>query len=418
MSYFPSALEIVFVRYGIFAPEFDYNDYHNIDVSGKVVLILEGEPNGFYNNQVPTRHSLIETKQRTALSRGAIAVIIIPDIALHSVHTWEYLESQYNSPEYNLAFSPSSILTIIINPQLVGLIFDQQLSSEKQFDYISHQNSVLLSSKFIFKGKYRDKSFQISNLLFKIEGHDSRLKDECVIISAHYDHLGIGPVVNHDSIYNGFMDNALGCAALLELSRLLFTDLKELKRTILLIFTAGEERGLLGSRYYTNNPILPLYKTIANINIDGVAFIDNFASVTGIGASFSSLKEILDKTAYENGLFVDTLQGFSDDLEAFNRSDQVAFAYAGIPSILVIDAVNYKNINKEYGFAKLEEYFSDIYHTPFDDTSQFINWDASSQHTDFLVKFVRNIINLNISPEWYPDNRFYLERLRTKAEKR
>lgn len=416
MSYYANQIPLIFAGFGIFAPEYDYNNYNNLNVSGKAVVILDGAPNDIFAKEHISKYSSIEFKQRTAIARGATAVIVI-NHQVNSNILWNYRLNQYKNPEYNLAFGGSSILTIILNPNHIIDLFPNEFNSTDIDFLLKNGNKLIENSSIIFKAKYRDRSFPSDNIIFKINGSDPILKDECMIVTAHYDHLGVDDNLT-DSVYNGFLDNALGCSVLLEFARF-FSKAENLpKRTLLLIFTTGEEFGLIGSKYYINNPLIPLYKTIANLNIDGIAYIDNFKSVIGIGSELSNLREILNLTADELNLKVNSLDTNSFDLNAFEKSDQIIFAYGGIPSILIYDGFEYENIKREIGFNKFVDYFENYYHTPYDDTKIDVNWNAVLQHSNFLIYFIQNITNTNFKSEWNQNNRFYLERLRTIIEKR
>ena len=416
MSYFPNELDLVFVRYGIFAPEIDYNDYYGINVVGKTVVFFDGVPNELNSNELIARYGQLEAKKRIALARGAIACILIPINEIKNNNDWKNLGNDYEKPEYNLPFFTSNILTIILHPELTDLLFnfDKNNLESKNFTY---ENSQILNTKMVFKGRYRDRSFNISNIIYEIKSTNPKYNDEYLVITAHYDHLGVSKPIDNDSIYNGFYDNAIGVSVLLELSKILTEQRDVLKRSVLCIFFAGEEIGLLGSRYFTKNPIVPLYKMIANINIDGVAFIDNFKNVIGVGANYSNLKEFLSDIALDNNLFLDTNYNKKEAFDAFYNSDQVAFAYAGVPSILILDGLEYKNVSFEYGINRLIEYIENYYHTPKDDVNLNINWNATLQYSQFLLDFIIKLNNCEKVPEWY-NNKFYLERLRTRAEKR
>ena len=180
----------------------------------------------------------------------------------------------------------------------------------------------------------------------------------------------------------------------------------------------GEEKGLLGSTYYTDHPVVPLYKTVANLNIDGVAAYDNFNSVIGVGSEYSTLAKFLERTARKNDLKIGSLPPQFKNWETFNRSDQIAFAKAGIPSILILDAPDYKNISDEEGLNMLINYNKNIYHTPFDDLSHEINYDAVIQHIKFLFDFCYEVASTSEKPKWNSGVPYINARLRSQAEKR
>ncbi|HSP88811.1 MAG TPA: M28 family peptidase, partial [Ignavibacteriaceae bacterium] len=247
--------------------------------------------------------------------------------------------------------------------------------------------------------------------------NDPELKDSYIIISAHYDHLGIGNPVDGDSVYNGVFDNAAGVSALLEIARI-FSSEKKTKRSIIFLLLTGEEKGLLGSIYYTDNPIVPLYKTAANINIDGVALFDNFKSIIGVGSEYSTLENILNNATDENKVSITEIPEGFKNYEAFSRSDQIVFANAGIPSILVMEAPDYINISKEEGLKKFIQYSENIYHTPFDDLNQYMNLDAAIQHIKIIYDLCYMISISDEEPEWKNNSPYINARLRSIAEKR
>jgi Zn-dependent M28 family amino/carboxypeptidase len=244
-------------------------------------------------------------------------------------------------------------------------------------------------------------------------------RDAYVFLSAHYDHLGIGPAIEGDSIYNGMSDNAVGTAALLEIARLLSIHRNKYLNSILILFTTGEEKGLLGSQYYCDHPVVPLYKTIANINIDGLAIFDQVNEIIGVGAELSDLEADLETVARQFGLNIGTIPTqYFEESQTLNRSDQFSFAKAGIPSILILEGLDYKTLTYQEGLSRIIEWNTKIYHTPFDDLSQEINFAAAEQHTNFILAFTEHLAQRKDPVNWKPGVPFITARLRTIAEKR
>jgi Zn-dependent M28 family amino/carboxypeptidase len=274
--------------------------------------------------------------------------------------------------------------------------------------------NILLS----FKGEYLQRDFLAQNVLGMIEGKNSNLKDSYLIISSHYDHLGIGPAVKGDSIYNGTLDNAIGVSVLLELARQFSEKSDSVERSIIFIALTGEEKGLLGSTYYIDNPLVPLYKTIANINIDGIALFRDFQSVVGVGSDFSTLEDFLAAAANQMNLQIEPIPPQFKVFEAFNQSDQLSFASAGIPSILVLEGTKNKNKSEEEVLSAFIDYMIKRYHTPFDDVSQAIDYVAAAQHREVLFKLSSLLLNSENVPEWVAGSPFINARLRSVAEKR
>lgn len=424
-TFLPIPFPIVFVGYGIISPEYDYNDYHDVDVENKVVMFLDGEPDSddrnYFNAGNPTIYSTYEAKQRIALSRGARGSILVPTPDSSDNNYWNRLINSYSFEYLSLAYSATSNFGVIIKPEIIEHLLNGSGYSLSDLLTMKSKNvlkSFPLNSKISFKGIFKERDFLAPNVIGLLEGSDPKLKDTYIIVTAHYDHLGIGPVVNNDSIYNGVYDNAAGAAVLIELAKEFSKSTSPPKRSIVFLLLTGEESGLLGSKYYTDNPIVPLYKTISNINIDGVASFDNFKSIVGIGREYSTLEEFLNRTAEKFGLDVIPIPENFVQVESFTRSDQYAFADAGVPAILIAEGPDYVNLTYQEGMEKLIYYAENIYHTPFDDLSLPINFDAVIQHAEILYDFIFNLADSDNQPEWVKGSPYINARLRSIAEKK
>lgn len=424
-TFIPNPLPLVFVGYGIFAPEFDYNDYANIDVSGKIVVMLEGEPyseeEDYFDGEVPTIYSYPEAKQRLAISRGAHGCIIIPFENYDFQEYWKHKKNQYAFEDVHLAYSVSGNLSLILNPAQCQSIFrnsDYSFAQVKKMHYSNQIKSFNLKTSLSFRGKFTERDFFAPNIIGMYEGNDPDLRDEYIIVSAHYDHLGIGPEVKGDNIYNGVFDNAIGTAAVIELANFIVTNRLHPKRSIIFLLTTGEEKGLLGSQYYIDHPIRPLYKTIANVNIDGVASFDRFKSIVAPGIEYSSMADFVSEAAEKNDLFITDIPPEFMSWESFNRSDQIAFAKAGVPSVLTLDGPDYENLTYQEGIQMVIDYNKNIYHTPFDDLSNKIEYKAVLQHLDFIKDLILILANSEETPQWKSGAPFINARLRSFAEKK
>jgi hypothetical protein len=425
-TFIPNPTPLVFVGYGIIAPEYDYNDYLSVDVDGKVVVFLSGEPYSadpyYFNGSKPTIYSYPESKQRIAISRGAKGSIMIPVTKDIENYDWDYWVQQFAFEHITLAYTVTNHMSALLNPSLADSLFLGSLMTYERVVEMHEKgklSSFPLNSQISFSGEFEERDFVGQNIVAMVEGGDSELNDTYVIVSAHYDHLGIGPPVKGDSIYNGVLDNALGVAALIEISRnFAIADLKP-KRSIIFIFLTGEEKGLLGSTYYTDHPVRPLYKTVAAINIDGVAAFEEFKDIIGIGAELSSLKNDLHKVAASQGLKVSSIpENYFYESESISRSDQFSFIKAGIPSILITEGVSYKNTSYEKGIMRLIQWSKNVYHSPFDDLNQPLNFMATLQHTKLIYEFVSRIANKEKPPHWIPGSPYINARLQSIAEKR
>ncbi len=424
-AFIPVPSSLVFVGYGISAPEFDYNDYQQIDIQGKIAVFIEGEPQSdddyYFNGETPTIYSLPEAKQRIALSRGAVGSILIPLDRDFSDAKWEKTINEFSFEIVSLASSVNKNLSILMNAVSARILFQNSIFDLADINKMNEENNMQsfhLNCELSFNGTFKERDFLSSNVIGLLEGNDDQLKDSYIIISAHYDHLGVGAEINGDSIYNGVLDNAIGVSGLLELVRT-FSDLKpRLKRSILFICLTAEEKGLLGSQYYVSSPILPLYECIANLNIDGLASFDEFKSIIGIGSEYSSLKEILKDVSERRGIIETDIPDQFENWISYYQSDQASFAQAGIPSILIYEGVDPKYKSKEEALKWFINYSNNIYHSPFDDLDQYINFNATIQHLMVLYDFVTTLGNSNKKPQWNEDSPFLQARLRSIAEKR
>lgn len=422
-TFIPNPLPLVFVGYGIVAPEFDYNDYQSVDVEGKIAVMLSGEPPsddpGFFYGKEETIYSRPDAKQRLAISRGASGSIIIPYKNNWDNSIWENFKIKFTFENVKLPYNAASNFSILFNPLKAGMLFSGSGYSLEDVYNMHKKNSMKsfpLKTELSFKGNFRGREFTSKNIIGMIEGNDPVLKDSYLIVSAHYDHLGVGPTVKGDSIYNGVLDNAMGVAALLQLSKALKEHRKEFKHSVIFLFLTGEEKGLIGSSFYVAHPVIPLYKTIADINVDGIAAFDEFNSIIGIGTEFSSLNKFFKETADRMGLSVGKIPDIFDQSDAFYLSDQLSFALAGIPSIITMDGIDYKHISKEKGIERFINYSERVYHTPFDDLSQKINFKASIEHINFLYNLILDLLNSENTPEWNEGTPFINARLRSIAE--
>lgn len=424
-SYIPTAVNMVFAGYGIIAPEFDYNDYQNLDVEGKIVVLLEGEPPSldldYFDGYKQSIYGFAESKQRIAASLGAKACIFIPNPYNIDYNDWEELVYENTFEKFSLAYHPSEILSIVINPLKADLLFGKTDFSLNKILSLHKENRLTvfdLNSSISFKSSYRTRDFISSNIIGMIKGKNINFNDSYLIISAHYDHLGIGKPIAGDSIYNGVLDNAIGVSALLCIARSFVeaTDLPD--RSIIFILTTGEEAGLMGSRYYVDHPVVPLHKTIANVNIDGVSYLDEVNNMIGIGSKLSTLDDIFLKVLKDNNLNQAEIPEQFAKYEAFTKSDQLSFAKAGIPALMIYEGTDYRNISVEDGMSGLINYSENIYHKPFDDLSQDINYSASVQHIRFIFSFCSELLNSPNVPEWKPGVPYINARLRSIAEEK
>jgi hypothetical protein len=424
-TFTPKPLRMVFVGYGIVAPEFDYNDYQNVDVTDAIVVFLSGEPESedpdYFAGGKNTVYSIPEMKQRIAFSRGARGSVMLPLPRVDGANKWEDWQEIFAFEDVTLPISVPSHLSVLMRIESAAQLFDESgysLDDVLIMDAQHRIRSFPLRARLSFTGVFDERDFVSPNIIGVIPGSDPMLRDSYLLLSAHYDHLGIGPVLEGDSIYNGLVDNALGTAAVLELVRVFSDPDYRLKRSLVLLLTTAEEKGLIGSQFYCSQPLVPLHKTIANINIDGLAIVDTFDDIVGVGGEFSTLQTQLERLAAGLGLTVSGLPEQVDIMEAFSSSDQSAFALAGIPSILLMEGRAYRNLGVDEGLRRFIEWGETRYHTPFDDSSQPINHEALLQHVRVIAGYVQSVANTYEPPQWISGSKYINARLQSMAEER
>ncbi len=424
-TFIPNPVPLVFAGYGIIAPEYDYNDYQTIDVEGKVVVYLSGEPasvdSSYFAGANPTIYSYPETKRRLAISRGARGCILIPNHRENQDAGWEAWRNEFAFEDITLAYAVTGNLSIVMNPASAAKLFDEAPFTLEQVFEWDRRNTIRsfpLTGVVSFHGKFKERDFIASNVIATLAGKRPQLKDTYLLLSAHYDHLGVGPAVNGDSIYNGVLDNAIGVAGLLEIARVFACMSVRPDRSVIFLFVTGEEKGLLGSTYYLDHPLVPHYRTAANINIDGLAALDSFQELIGVGADLSTLGDLLQKTAKTLGYRISAIPPEFLFRETFARSDQIAFAKAGIPSILITEGLSYRNLSREQGLKAMIRWMQERYHTPFDDLQQPICYPAAVEHCRALFVYARSLADDPIAPEWQSGTPYVNMRLQSIAEKR
>jgi len=424
-TFIPNPVPLVFAGYGIIAPEYDYNDYQTIDVAGKVAVYLSGEPasddSSYFAGIQPTIYSYPEAKRRLAISRGARGCILIPNPRETRGKSWEDWRREFAFEDVTLAYAVTGNLSLVMNPTSAVKLFASTpftLEQVYEWDRRNTIRSFPLGGAISFHGKFRERDFIAANVIATLTGKHPQLKDTYLLLSAHYDHLGVGPPVEGDSIYNGVLDNAIGVAGLLEIARAMAGMVDRPDRSVVFIFVTGEEKGLLGSTYYLDHPLVPHYQTVANINIDGLAALDSFQDLIGVGAELSTLGDHLQRIAAALGYRTSAVPPEFLFRETFARSDQIAFAKAGIPSILITEGLSYRNLSREEGLTAMIRWMQERYHTPFDDLGQPICYSAAVEHCRALFVYTRTLADEPTAPEWKPGTSYVNVRLQSIAEKR
>jgi hypothetical protein len=419
----PRDVPLVFAGYGIVAPEFDYNDYQGLDVAGKVVVVLTGEPDsndpGYFAGRRPTIYSTAEAKQRLALSRGARGSLLVPS-GLEPAPSWADLRREFAFEHLTLPYTLPRHLSARVRPEVARRLFCGARWSLEEVQAMERDHTLRsfpLAATVRFRGEFHERDFFCSNVVALLLGRDGAVGETYVLVSAHYDHLGVGPAVNGDTIYNGVIDNAIGVAGTLEMARVLAARPEPPARSIVFLFPTAEEEGLLGSLYYLDHPLVPVHRTVANLNVDGLAHVDTFADVVGIGAEQSTLGEALARVAARRGLEVSEMPPMAR-ADAFTFSDQAAFAEVGVPALLVNEGLRWSHHTPQEALEHFAEWGRTRYHKPTDDLGQTLDFEATRQHVEVLVDLVLEIANDPEPPRWSPGQPGALAQLRTRAEGR
>jgi len=367
---------IVFVGYGVTAPEQNYDDYKAVDVRGKIVAYFYGAPN--FQSSLKAHFSSTELKAKNAVAHGAVGMIVLFDPVREGMYPFAKVSRDATAAKFrwlNEEGKPNAYY-----PELKALATLSVAESEKLFEGSGHTaeeefaaakegklTSFPLKASAKIRVTTKAQDVQSVNVIAKLGGSDPALKDQYVVYTAHLDHLGIGAPVKGDSIYHGALDNASGSAALLELARAFSNLNPRPKRSILLVSVTGEEAGLLGSDYFATYPTVPKADLVADINIDEILMLWPIKDVVAFGAEHSSLQK--DVTMAAERLRLTESEDPMPQEVIFIRSDQYSFVKQGIPALMLTPGFQSEdaNLHPRELFEKWQEM---RYHQPQDDMNQ------------------------------------------------
>lgn len=405
--------DIIFVGYGIKSPEYNWNDYEGIDVKGKTVLILVNDPGyatgdtALFTGKAMTYYGRWTYKYEEAAREGARGAIIIHETGA-AAYPWAVVQNSFAGSQFDLAdneLSKSDLqfkawVTTEAAKQIfksAGIDYNGSLSAaaKKGFKAID----MKLTANVLFKNKTE---YVKSNNVAGVLPGDGR-SGEYVIYSAHWDHLGVNPALPGDSIFNGAVDNATGTAALLEIAKA-FTKLSEKQsRSILFLSVTGEEQGLLGSEYYVKNPLFPLAKTVAVINMDALNIFGKTKDMTITGYGYSQLDNFVEAVLKKYGRYA--VSDPEPEKGGYFRSDHFSFAKEGVPALDLSEGIDNAEHGKEWGKAQQDKWTMENYHKPSDNYEPE-KWDFNGMIDDIRVYFEVGF-DLSISgdfPNWNPGN--------------
>ena len=364
--------EIVFVGYGIQAPEYNWDDYKGTDVRGKVLLMLVNEPPSddakFFKGKALTYYGRWTYKYEEAARKGAVGVILIHQTQMAS-YPWEVVRNSNSGEKSALkveggALKVASWIHVDVATRLAsasGTSLDKMMSSAQSRDF----HPVNLGARLKAHMVSRVRNFESNNVLAILPGSDRKAADEAVMYTAHYDHFGIRPDMPGDNIFNGADDNATGCGILIELARAFGTASVRPRRSILFAAVTAEEQGLLGSEYLGKHPPIPAGKITLDLNYDDVKPLGAPEEVQVSGAERTSFYPNVEATAKEFRLAIHA--DARPEAGHFYRSDHFSLARVGIPSFSINEGMKYKGHPESWGIDREREYVEKHYHQPSDE---------------------------------------------------
>ncbi len=415
--------ELVFVGYGVVAPEFKWDDYKGVDVKGKTIVMLVNDPPvpdpanpakldpHVFGGDAMTYYGRWTYKYDEGAEKGAAGVLIVHQTK-PAGYPWSVVQS-FGGERFDLRTSDRNMSKADVEGWIT---LDQARKifsmAGKDFDALEKQAATRefkpvplgITASLEVHNKLRE--IESQNVVGKVEGTDPAHRDEYVIYDAHWDHFGIGRPVNGDRIYHGAKDNASGVAGLIELGRA-FAQ-RPARRSVLFLAVTGEEQGLLGSEYYATHPIYPLTKTLADINMDGLDTLGKTKDVIVVGLGNSDLDDYVREAAREQGR---TVQGDAEPEKGFYyRSDHFSFAKEGVPALDPESGVDYVGKPAGWGLQKRNEYTTNDYHKPSDTVKP--DWNMSGAVEDLQLLWVvgTRVADGDRYPEWKPGTEFKAKR--------
>ncbi len=406
--------ELVFVGYGIVAPENDWNDYEGVDVTGKTAVILVNDP-GFatkdtalFNGNAMTYYGRWTYKFEEAARQGAAGALVIHE-AEPASYPWETVRNSWTGPQFALVDENNNMSRLAVEGWLhvetaqslferAGLNYDSLKTAATQpgFDAVSMGMNASVSLRNTVERSVSN------NVLALVPGSDRA--DEYVFFTAHWDHFGRNPNLEGDQIFNGAMDNATGTAALIEIAEAFLSLEEPQSRSIVLMAVTAEEQGLLGSAYYAANPVFPLERTVAAINMDALNILGPMRDIAIVGYGNSEL----DGYFIEAAAFQDRVVNPESRPEAgsYYRSDHFSFAKVGVPALYADAGIDHIEHGPEWTQQQLDDYSANHYHQPSDEYDP--NWDLAGAIDDIRLYFrvAYRLANESTFPNWNEGTEF------------
>ena len=413
--------ELVFVGYGIQAPEFGWDDFKGADLDGKVLLMLNSDPEwdeALFEGEKRLYYGRWDYKYESAARQGAVGAIIIHTTP-SAGYPWQVVQTSWTGPQFELPAGDEPRLQIAAwvtedsarrLAELAGSDLDQLVESARSPDFepvaLGVTTSVQLANSL--------ERVEAANVGGVLKGTAAEGPNGVVVYTAHHDHLGVGePNDQGDTIYNGALDNATGCAAVLAIAEAFTALPAPPTRDVLFLFVAAEEQGLLGSQFYAENPTYPPGRIAANLNIDGANIWGRTADLGSIGYGKSSLDAVVEQAAARQGRTVKPEQ--FPDRGFFYRSDQFNFAKIGVPAIYLDTGTDFIDRPAGWGKEQIEAWEAVHYHQPSDELEESWNFDGFVEDTQLMLKAGLIVTTSPDFPTWHPGDEFEAARLEALA---
>ncbi|CAN5322696.1 M28 family metallopeptidase [soil metagenome] len=418
--------ELVFVGYGIVAPEYGWNDYEAVDVRGKTVVMLVNDPGfatrdpGLFTGNAMTWYGRWTYKFEEAARQGAAGAIIVHETAAAG-YPWDVVTGSWTGPQFDSISSDKNLQRAAIEGwisrdaaerlfKLAGADYEQAKHAAARRGFRARPLSVTATAAV-------DNSLERSrsrNVVGRLPGRER--PEECIIYMAHWDHLGRDETRDGDQIFNGALDNATGVAGILEIAEAFAALPRKPARSILFLAVTAEESGLLGSQWYASHPACPLADTVAAINIDRMSVFGRTEDVTVVGYGSSELEDWLERAASRQDRRLEPEP--TPEKGFFYRSDHFNLARRGVPVLYTKSGVDHVERGEEYGRRLEAEYVADRYHKPGDEYDP--HWDLSGTLEDMAMMFDvgLELANSEAFPNWHEDSEFRAAREASRAKSR
>ena len=403
--------DIVWVGFGITAPEYQWDDFKGMDVRGKVLLMLVSEPASeeekFFKGKALTYYGRWTYKYENAARHGAAGVILIHRTDMAS-YGWEVVRNSNSGEKAYLRTKGPKLqsagwIQLANAYQLAtacGMDLTQMFKDAQARDFQPRAIGAKLQAAIVSNVR----SMESNNVVAMLPGSDLKLKDEAVIFTAHYDHLGIRPDVKGDNIYNGANDNATGVGMLLEIAHALAESKTRPKRSLLFAAVTAEEQGLRGSEYLGQNPPIPAGKISLNLNFDDIPPLGEPEELIALGSERSDFYPVVQATT--KGFGMELQPDLRPERGSYYRSDHFSMSRVGIPAFSVKEGDKFKGHPVEWGHQKAEEYNTKDYHQPSDQFDPNGDYTANAKLAQFLIALGWKAADQPQMVRWLPGDEF------------